>query len=265
MRRLRDGTIEIVVATDVAARGLDIEHLSHVINFDVPTSSDAYVHRVGRTGRAGREGVALTFLEPKEQRHLRNIEQALKRRIAIENVPTGHDIRARRMERMSATLRAELERGDHAEFHIVVDTLATDYHPLDIASAALKLASAAEQDAASDDGQLDAAIAAPEPAKGSRRASKGSGKKAGKQKRGGGDIVRLFVPIGRKAGLRPADLVGAIANESNVNARSIGTIEISDNFSLVEVPDEDADAIIEALRRTTIRGTKAPKVRRERH
>src|SRR5262249_15012019 len=90
MRRFRASTVEIVVATDVAARGLDIEHLSHVVNFDVPTSSDAYVHRVGRTGRAGRQGVALTFLEPKEQRHLRNIEHALKRPIAIETVPTGH-------------------------------------------------------------------------------------------------------------------------------------------------------------------------------
>ena len=88
MRRFRDGASDLLVATDVAARGLDIEHVSHVVNYDVPSSPDAYVHRIGRTGRAGREGVAITLAEPREHRLLRNIEQATKQKIAIETVPT---------------------------------------------------------------------------------------------------------------------------------------------------------------------------------
>src|SRR5438046_6975549 len=98
MRRSRDGTAAPLIATDVAARGLDIEHVTHVVNFDVPSAPDAYVHRIGRTGRAGREGVAITLAEPREHRQLRNIEQATKQKIAVEAVPTIVDLRAKRLE-----------------------------------------------------------------------------------------------------------------------------------------------------------------------
>src|SRR5215217_4008046 len=104
MRRFRDGASELLVATDVAARGLDIEHVSHVVNFDVPSSPDAYIHRIGRTGRAGREGVAITLAEAREHRLLRNIEQVTKRKISIESVPSVHDLRARRLELTRSSL-----------------------------------------------------------------------------------------------------------------------------------------------------------------
>ena len=110
MRRFRDGASELLVATDVAARGLDIEHVSHVVNFDVPSSPDAYVHRVGRTGRAGREGVAITLAEAREHRLLRNIEHVTKRKIAIESVPTVHDLRARRLELTRSVARGSAAR-----------------------------------------------------------------------------------------------------------------------------------------------------------
>ncbi len=103
MRRFRDNSAELLIATDVAARGLDIEHLSHVVNYDVPSAADAYVHRIGRTGRAGREGVAITLAEPREHRLLRNIERLTKQRIEVATVPTADDLRARRLELTQAT------------------------------------------------------------------------------------------------------------------------------------------------------------------
>src|SRR4051812_38345434 len=140
MRRFRDGTTQLLTATDVAARGLDIGHLSHVVNYDVPWTADAYVHRVGRTGRAGKEGVAITLLEPREQRMLRNIEQQAKRKITIEKVPTVVDVRAKRMEATSASVRELLEADDFGAYCVLVDALATDYDLRDIAAAAIKLA-----------------------------------------------------------------------------------------------------------------------------
>ncbi|MDQ3951209.1 MAG: DEAD/DEAH box helicase, partial [Gemmatimonadota bacterium] len=104
MRRFREGTADLLIATDVAARGLDIEHISHVVNFDVPSSPDAYVHRIGRTGRAGREGAAITFAEPREHRLLRNIERMTGQKIQLETVPTVVDLRARRLELTRASL-----------------------------------------------------------------------------------------------------------------------------------------------------------------
>src|SRR5206468_4390841 len=104
MQRFREGTTELLIATDVAARGLDIEHLSHVVNYDVPSAPDAYIHRIGRTGRAGRDGVAITLAEPREHRLLKTIERATGHRIGVEKVPTLDDLRARRIELTRAAL-----------------------------------------------------------------------------------------------------------------------------------------------------------------
>ena len=263
MRRFRDGTTELVIATDVAARGLDIGHLSHVVNFDVPASPDAYVHCVGRTGRAGREGVAITLLEPKETRLLRSIERAEKRKISIESVPTALDIRGRKMELTSAAVRELLEGDSFAPYRVIVEALANDYDLMDIAAAALHMAGA-NDGAATSDADLSAPPAPERPAKGDAR----GGKPVKKARRrpghdGEGEFVKIFVPLGRRTGVRPGDLVGAIANEAHVDATSIGTIDITDNFSLVEVREHDAETVIAALRKTTIRGLKV-KARRER-
>jgi ATP-dependent RNA helicase DeaD len=263
MRRFRDGTTELLVATDVAARGLDIGHLSHVVNFDVPASPDAYVHRVGRTGRAGREGVAITLLEPKEARLLRSIEHAEKRKISIESVPTALDIRGRKMELTSAAIREILEGVDFAPYRVIVEALANDYDVMDIAAAALHMAGATDGTDAND---ADLSVVPP-PEQAAGRSAKG-GKPVKKARRrpghdGEGEFVKIFVPLGRRSGIRPGDIVGAIANEARIDANSIGTIDITDNFSLVEVRAHDADTVIEALRKTTIRGQKV-KARRER-
>ncbi|HET7372133.1 MAG TPA: DEAD/DEAH box helicase, partial [Gemmatimonadaceae bacterium] len=140
MRRFRDGSLELLIATDVAARGLDIENVSHVVNYDVPMSPDAYVHRIGRTGRAGRTGVAITFAEPRERRYLRNIEQLTKQTIKTESVPTIVDLRARRLDLTRAAIQELLVSGEFDDYRVVAETLGSEYDVMDAATAAIKLA-----------------------------------------------------------------------------------------------------------------------------
>ncbi|HXT31982.1 MAG TPA: DEAD/DEAH box helicase [Vicinamibacterales bacterium] len=278
MSRFRDGTADLLVATDVAARGLDIERLSHVINYDVPNSSETYLHRIGRTGRAGREGTAITLVEPREHRLLRSMEAVTKQRIEVAPVPTVADLRARRLELTRASLRERLLAGGLDQTRVVVESLAQEFDVLDIAAAAVQLAHTATA-GEGDDKEIPATGATPagdrpgdrrplKPARG-HVPPKRQGREGGHvpAERGGaardGDMVRLFVGAGRRAGVRPGDLVGAITGESGLEGRSIGAIEINDAFSLVEVPADRADDIVVALRGTKIRGLKPP-IRRER-
>ena len=270
------GGVDLLVATDVAARGLDVEHLTHVINFNVPASPESYVHRIGRTGRAGREGVAITLAEPREHRLLRNIEQLTKTRIEVATLPTAMDVRARRLDMTRASLRAALEAGALDGFRVVTEDLASEFDPLDVAAAAVKLAHEALQGpAAVSDEEHIPSLPAPRDAL-SGKSGKGGKQSAGRfagndgdagigkppfkkmhsktSARGGGTMVRLWVSLGRIAGVRPADLVGAIANEAGVSARDIGAIEIEDRFCLVEVSDHIAEQAVQALRATSLRG-----------
>jgi ATP-dependent RNA helicase DeaD len=268
MGRFRAQKTDLLVATDVAARGLDIEHLSHVVNYDVPASAEAYVHRIGRTGRAGRGGTAITFAEPREHRLLRAIESFTKTRIEVATVPTVADLRARQLELTRASLREALLAGDSDQFRVVVESLAQEFDIVDVAAAAVKMAHAAV--AADRDDREIPAVAAP-----AQRGFAFEGRAAGKKPRGGpggarrtsaptnGRVVRLFIGAGRQAGIRPGDLVGAITGEAGVDSRVLGAIEIADRFSLVEVPEALADKIIAALKASMIRG-KRVLVRRER-
>ena len=265
MSRFRDGTADLLVATDVAARGLDIERLTHVINYDVPNSSETYLHRIGRTGRAGREGTAITLVEPREHRLLRSMEAVTKQRIEVAPVPTVADLRARRLELTRASLRERLLAGKLDQTRVVVESLAQEFDVLDIAAAAVQLAHEAAG-GGGDDKEIPATGATPAGDRpGDRRPLKPArGRIPGESRRSDeGDMVRLFVGAGRRAGVRPGDLVGAITGESGLDARSIGAIEINDAFSLVEIADAQADAVIAALRGTKIRGLK-PTIRRER-
>ncbi len=254
LRRFREGLSDILVATDVAARGLDIDRVSHVVNFDVPSSPDAYVHRVGRTGRAGREGVAITLAEAREHRLLRNIEQETKRKIRVESVPTVHDLRARRLELTKDALEEALVSGDLEPYRSVVESLATEYDVLDIAAAAVKAADRARDGAGGDEEEIPK-VAVPLSLGMPRPVARPRGKNT--------DVTRIFIGAGRNAGVRPADLVGAIAAEARIDSREIGAIDIADKFSLVEVPQAAVEGIIKAIRGTTIRGKKVL-VRRDR-
>ncbi len=248
MKRLRSGAAQLLIATDVAARGLDIERLTHVINYDLPNAPEAYVHRIGRVGRAGREGVAITLVEPREHYQLRNIERLTKQTIEIAKVPTVADLKAHRLEITRASLREALLADDFEHYRVVVDALSDEFDPMQVAMAAVKLYHQAT------DGDGDGEIAeqpvekAPAPKK-RVDAPYGLG-------RAGEAMARIFIGAGRDAGIRPQDLVGAIANEAGVSGGIIGAIQISDRFSLVEVPEDVANQVIKALGKTTLRGKK---------
>jgi ATP-dependent RNA helicase DeaD len=269
MGRLRGGTAELLVATDVAARGLDIEQLSHVVNYDVPSAPESYVHRIGRVGRAGREGVAITLAEPREHRMLKTIEKVAGSSIAVEKVPTVADLRARRLELTRASLRESLLEDDLDRFRAVVETLADEFDVFEVALAAVKLAH--EAGGGTDDEEeipqvsfrpeRDAGRGAPGARGAGRRDERGERPRGGRT--AGGPAARVFVGVGREAGIRPGDLVGAITGETGLTGRDIGAIEIHQRFALVEVPESAADEVVQALRATMIKGRKAT-VRRDR-
>jgi len=269
MGRLRTGTADLLVATDVAARGLDIEQLTHVINYDVPSAPESYVHRIGRVGRAGREGVAITLAEPREHRMLKTIERVTRSRIEIQKVPTIADLLARRLELTRAAIHESiLEDDDLDRFRVVVETLADEFDVMEVALAAVKLAHESTGAAADEEEIPEIALS---PTRGRRDVGgrDGGGRDAGprddRRGRGAsrGGMARLFVGAGRSARIRPQDLVGAIAGETRVSGRDIGAIEIADRFSLVEVPEAAVQEVIDALRRTTIKGRKVT-IRRDR-
>jgi ATP-dependent RNA helicase DeaD len=239
MGRVRSKAAELLVATDVAARGLDIDHLTHVVNYDVPTDPDAYVHRIGRVGRAGREGVAITLVEPRQHRLLKSIEKATKQKIAVESLPTVADLRARRLELTRGALEAALAEDDHEQFRVVVDALSTDYDLVEIALAAVKLAH--EANGIDDD---VAEIPTAEPSTEKQRAKPGT-------------TSTIFISLGHAAKIRPQDLVGAITGESNLSGRQIGAIEITHKYSTVEIPKSAESEVIKALSNTLIKGRKA--------
>ena len=155
MNRLRSAKTDLLIATDVAARGLDINHLSHVVNYDLPAEAESYVHRIGRTGRAGREGTAITLVEPREHRLLRTIEQLTRQKIEVATLPTVADLKARRLELTKASVREHLVGGDFADVRVVVESLADEFDVLDIAAAAVKMAHAASA-RDGDEQELDA-------------------------------------------------------------------------------------------------------------
>jgi ATP-dependent RNA helicase DeaD len=262
MGRLRDGTAELLVATDVAARGLDVDSLTHVVNYDVPSAPESYVHRIGRVGRAGRSGVAITLAEPREQRLLANIEKLTKQTITVERVPTVADLRERQIEHTVAAVREALVADDLDQYERILHGLSGDGNLRTVALAAIKLV----HDATTGDVE-EAEI--PEPASGrstfnDRRSPDRPGERSG-ERRGrrheGGEPGFIFVGFGRKFGLRPADLVGAIANETDLSGRQIGPIRITEKHAVVGVPADRVDEVVKALRTTAIRGRK-PTVRR---
>ena len=270
MARLRGRAIDLLVATDVAARGLDIDQLTHVVNYDVPSSPESYVHRIGRVGRAGRAGTAITLAEPREHRLVKTIERATKQPITIEKLPTVANLRAKRLELMRTALRESLLKDDDLNaFRSVVGPLDAEFDPYEVALAAVKLA----HEASGTPHEEEEIPAVEMPPAGDRRDGRkakprdqwqAAGRDQRRGRRATGGTTRLFVSTGRSAGVRPQDLVGAITGESYLSGRDIGAIEIADRFSLVEVPEAAADDVVAALRRTSIKGRSAT-VRRERY
>lgn len=230
MARFRSGQADLLVATDVAARGLDIPEVSHVINFDIPTEPQAYVHRIGRTGRAGRTGIALTLMSRRERRLLGLIERVSKLKIERRYTPSREDIMRRQIDLLGASLTDVIEQDDTLEMpKLILSDLATYFQPEEIAAAAIKLlmkSRGIEDEPAS---LIDA-----------DRAEEG--------------MLRLHLNLGRNDKIRPNDVVGAIAGEAEIPGKSIGQIEIYDRWTYVDVPASVADHVVDALSSARLRG-----------
>jgi len=271
MNAFRTGQTELLVATDVAARGLDIPHVSHVINYDLPSSAEVYVHRIGRTGRAGRGGAAITILDPREQRFLHSIEQHTKSKVAVAPVPSVADLLAKRLERTRTAVQEAMQGHDLDGFKGVVKAMADSGDVTTIAAAAMKLIFRTQGGERVEEDIPPMPIRPSEAHRPMQRSSAAypherhrgapSGRPPmGGPARGGRDagMVRVYVGAGREGGIRPGDLVGAIANEAKVNSNVIGAIHIEERFSIVDVPEAMARGIIDALSRSRIKGRKVP-------
>jgi ATP-dependent RNA helicase DeaD len=262
--QLKDGRLDVLVATDVAARGLDVERITHVVNYDIPTDAEAYVHRIGRTGRAGRTGDALVFVTPRERGLLRMIEKATRQPIEEMAPPSVEEVNSTRVSRFTAALAATLEsHRDDADFATFRDLLARfraeqDVDPLDLAAA---LALRAQ------DGE---AFLLPPAAPGPPRAERPTGsvpRHAGAEPRTGGDSGprrgrrtpdRAWVPyrieVGKRHKVQPGAVVGALANEGGLGREDFGHIDIRADHTIVELPATLPEGTLEALRRTRISG-----------
>lgn len=233
LRRFRNETFSVLVATDVAARGLDIEHLSHVVNLDLPQSPDTFVHRIGRVGRAGRSGVAFTLITPKEDWKLQRIERAIKRTIEQRKVPTTKEIMRRRLELLYAKLDKWLGSDRcRKEMTWVEELQAAGHDAKSIAAAALKLAAASEkQRPIAEMGEETATLEKP---------SKAARQKVAKIARGvpESDTVQLMATIGKTHGLNPKEIMVVLTKIAKVPGPSIGNIRITKTRCFVDVPPD---------------------------
>lgn len=253
MARFRSGQVELLIATDVAARGLDIEHVSHVINYDIPLDPESYVHRIGRTGRAGRTGSAITLVTPRERRLWQFIQRTIGTNVQRQRLPTIADVIGRRREAFKETLRETIAQGGLESYMVMAEDLGEEYSPTDLAAAAFKLLLGVAPDEMED---TLAEVEEAEPARDRDRkpTQKRRERRAALEPERG--MTRLYINVGKEEGVRPGDIVGAIANEADIPGRSIGAIELFDHFSLVDVPSNQAQHVLRALSRTSIRNRK---------
>jgi len=289
MGRLKSGVATLLIATDVAARGIDVDHLSHVVNYDIPQTTEAYTHRIGRVGRAGREGIAITLGGPKDHRKINNIARFTKQNISIEKVPTVNDLTMRRMEKTGSEVAAKIGEAESADlYRTIVEQLTAEYDPVEVAIAAVRLAHEAAGRTSTEEEIPDVQVRSEkgrdrferDDRKGHRgqRDDRGPRGDRGQQDERGGQehravrrpdgshhveagFVSLQFNLGRSAGLRPGDLVGAIANEANMRGSEIGAIKINDKSAFVQVPEKHAGKVLRSMDGAKIRN-KSVRVRR---
>lgn len=247
IERVKNGNLDIIVATDVAARGLDVDRITHVINYDIPYDAESYVHRIGRTGRAGRTGEAILFVSPRERRALRQIERITKQKIEPMVMPSIADVNKVRLENFKNEVLETIEQGGLEEYEQVVSELLSDdsLEPETLAAALAKMAQR--------DGSLLLDESKPEPVqrtfddRDDRRGDRSDrGERRGRTPSSDAQPLREFpeikmqrfrVAVGRRDGAKPGQIVGAIANEGNLESKYIGEIDIFDTFSTVDLPE----------------------------
>ena len=252
---LKSGRIDIVVATDVAARGLDVERITHVVNFDVPYDSESYVHRIGRTGRAGRSGEAILFIAARERNMLRIIERATRQPIEPMNLPTVQEVNARRAEKFKKELAATLASPDIAPYRGVIEEFVreNDADLLDVAAALASVAktgrslfvasrsgSAVGEDRSAvprDDGPTESIE-----------------RKTARPRRPEGPQAVFRLEVGRRHGVQPGNIVGALAHEGDLHGSEINGIDIRDDHTLVRLPAEIPEHVLQHLSGIIVRG-----------
>lgn len=236
----REGQIELLVATDVAARGLDVENVTHVINYDIAHSPEYHVHRIGRTGRAGREGTAFTLIQPREFRHLRLIERATRSRIPRRRVPTASDIAERTLELVEERITSLIDRGtgDKPKYVDLASRLLDDHEPERLVATLIWAMSENRTPAEPEADRVRTSGKAPE--------FPDTGAEPG--------YTRLFMNVGSRHRVTPADFVRTIAREANIPGGLIGAIDIYDDFTFVEVPKELGRDVLDAMKSASIQG-----------
>jgi ATP-dependent RNA helicase DeaD len=259
VERLKKGGIDILVATDVAARGLDVDRISHVINYDIPYDAEAYIHRIGRTGRAGRKGEAILFVSPREKRMLAAIEKATRQKIEAMTLPSTEMVNSQRISRFKQTITDTLARGSLEFMQGILESYEHEHDvtPIEIAAALAKLSMGekplllesekkAPRERKSDSGKREAPF---------KREGKVKGRARPEKKLAEG-MERFRIEVGHDHEVQPGNIVGAIANEAGLDAENIGHIDIRDKFSFIELPEGMPKAVFNDLQKVWIGGQK---------
>ena len=264
MGSFRNGATEILVATDVAARGIDVDDVEAVFNYDIPQDDEYYVHRIGRTGRAGREGRAFSLAVGSEVYKLRDIQRFCKTKIVPQPIPSLDDVTAIKAEKILDDVQQHI--GDDSNLERMTDIiekrlLAEDYTSLELAAAFLKMAMGDDYEDIADEGRplrdldgLDRRGGRNDRGRNGRRRQRGDDEEYMDRKNARGGMTRLFINLGKNQNVKPGDILGAIAGESGIPGRLVGSIDMYDKYTFVEVPKEQADIVMDAMNHVKIKG-----------
>lgn len=251
INQLKDGQLDILVATDVAARGLDVDRITHVLNYDMPHDPESYVHRIGRTGRAGRTGQALLFVTPRERRMIRQIERVTGQQLTEINLPSVDDVNDTRVRRFNDSITEAL-KSEHLDlFRGFVQLYAADNN-IDMVDVAAALAVQSVDDA--DEFLLTEELVVEEFTGRQKSFSKGGRRGERGKSRSGKDLVPYRIAVGKRHKAKPSSIVGAIANEGGISSADIGHISIRGDHSLVDMPADLPAEFFERLKKTRISG-----------